>query len=84
MRNSLLFKLSGWRAGVTKAPQVAGTPDGLQIVQDTGSGGSWPVSTDRITWAFAAEEVLKTLPANERAAFEACLLRLIAHLSPAA
>lgn len=69
VRNSLLFKLSGWRAGVTKAPQVAGSADGLQIVQDTGSGGSWPVSTDRITWAFAAEEVLKTLPANERAAF---------------
>ncbi len=79
VRNSLLFKLSGWRAGVAKAPQVAGTPDGRQIVQDTGSGGSWPVSTDRITWAFAAEEVLKTLPADERAAFAARALQALAN-----
>ncbi|MBQ5947213.1 esterase [Massilia sp. ST3] len=69
VRNSLDFKLSGWRTGVAKAPQVAGSIDGLQIVQDTGSGGSWPVSTDRVTWAFAAEEVLRTLPAAERAPF---------------
>jgi hypothetical protein len=79
VRNSLLFKLSGWRAGVTKAPHVAGTPDGLQVVQDTGSGGSWPVSTDRITWAFAAEEVLKTLPADERAAFAAQALKALSN-----
>lgn len=69
VRNSLEFKLSGFRPGVSTGPQVAGTPDGLQIVQDTGSGGSWPVSTDRVTWAFAAEEVLRTLPAQERPAF---------------
>ncbi|MEW6760266.1 MAG: esterase [Pseudomonadota bacterium] len=69
VRNSLDFKLSGWRKGVAIPAQAAGTPDGLQIVQDTGSGGSWPVSTDRVTWAFAAEEALRTLPARERAAF---------------
>ena len=69
VRNSLEFKLSGWRKDVPIAPQVAGTPDGLQIVQDTGSGGSWPVSTDRVTWAFAAEETLRALPAAERALF---------------
>ena len=69
VRNSLDFKLSGWRKGLSIAPQVAGTPDGTQIVQDTGSGGSWPVSTDRVTWAFAAEETLRTLPALERAPF---------------
>ena len=79
VRNSLMFKLSGWRAGVAEAPHVAGTDDGLQIVQDTGSGGSWPVSTDRITWAFAAEEVLKTLPAGERAAFATQALRALAN-----
>lgn len=28
-----------------------------RIVQDTGTGGSWPVSTDRITWALAAWEI---------------------------
>ena len=62
--HSLDFKLSGYRPGVVKPAQVAGTADGLQIIQDTGSGGSWPVSTDRVTWAFGAEEVLKTLPAS--------------------
>ncbi|GAB3430510.1 esterase [Massilia solisilvae] len=69
VRNSLEFKLSGWRPGVTRAPHVAGGSDGLQVVQDTGSGGSWPVSTDRVTWAYAAEKVLLTLPPAERAAF---------------
>nr|WP_314543595.1 esterase [uncultured Massilia sp.] len=70
-RNSLDFKLSGWRAGVPKAPRVHSSGNGVQIVQDTGSGGSWPVSTDRITWAFAAEEVLKNLAPQERRAFAA-------------
>jgi hypothetical protein len=79
VRNSLLFKLSGWREGLGKAPQVIGTADGLQIVQDTGSGGSWPVSTDRITWAFAAEEVLKSLPAAERQAFAATALKALSN-----
>ncbi|MGG7606563.1 MGH1-like glycoside hydrolase domain-containing protein [Massilia sp. BKSP1R2A-1] len=69
VRNSLDFKLSGWRKGVDIPAQAAGTEDGLQIVQDTGSGGSWPVSTDRVTWAFAAEEALRTLSPSERAPF---------------
>ena len=29
------------------------------IVQDTGSGGAWPVSTDRMVWLLAAWEVYK-------------------------
>lgn len=32
------------------------TSDG-RIIQDTGTGGSWPVSSDRQTWALAAWEV---------------------------
>jgi hypothetical protein len=79
VRNSLLFKLSGWRDGANKAAQVGGTADGLQIVQDTGSGGSWPVSTDRITWAFAAEEVLKSLAPGERQAFAATALKALSN-----
>jgi hypothetical protein len=79
VRNSLLFKLSGWRDDVPKAAPVAGTQDGLQIVQDTGSGGSWPVSTDRITWAFAAEETLKSLPAAERQAFAVTALKALSN-----
>jgi hypothetical protein len=31
-----------------------------RIIQDTGSGGSWPVSSDRMIWAVAAWEVYKT------------------------
>ncbi len=31
-----------------------------RIIQDTGSGGAWPVSTDRTTWALAAWELYKT------------------------
>lgn len=33
-------------------------PQGL-IIQDTGSGGAWPVSSDRMIWALAAYEVYK-------------------------
>jgi hypothetical protein len=79
VRNSLLFKLSGWRAGVAKPAHVAGGDDGLQIVQDTGSGGSWPVSTDRIAWAYAAEDVLHTLPVPERAAFATTALKALSN-----
>lgn len=68
--HSLDFKLSGFRPGL-------GDGDGVQIIQDTGSGGSWPVSTDRVTWAFGAEAVLKTLPAAERKAFAARALRAL-------
>lgn len=30
-----------------------------QIIQDTGSGGAWPISTDRIIWVVAAYEIYK-------------------------
>ena len=79
VRNSLEFKVSGWRPGAMAAPQVPGSADGLQIVQDTGSGGSWPVSTDRLTWALAAEETLRTLPPSERAPFAARALKALSN-----
>jgi len=28
-----------------------------RIIQDTGTGGSWPISSDRMTWALAAWEI---------------------------
>lgn len=31
-----------------------------QIIQDTGSGGAWPISTDRMVWVVAAYEIYKT------------------------
>ena len=50
MRSTLSLKLSTRRDGTD-----------LQIVQDTGSGGSYPVSTDRVSWALGARRTLATL-----------------------
>ncbi|MFM2161792.1 MAG: hypothetical protein RLZZ383_1304 [Pseudomonadota bacterium] len=58
--NSLRFKLS--------RPKSGGP---LQIVQDTGTGGSWPVSTDRVAWALGAEAVLPFLSPEQAEAFRA-------------
>ncbi len=49
-RNGLLFKLSDTR--------VPGAPKGPFVMQDTGSGGSWPVSTDRVAWFLGARHLL--------------------------
>jgi hypothetical protein len=71
VRNSLQFKISPFRNGLVAPPELpAGT---LQIVQDTGTGGSWPVSSDRTAWALGAEAALNTLqePARTRFAAEA-------------
>lgn len=57
-RNSLEFKTSERRGG-----------GGRQIVQDTGSGGSYPISSDRVIWAMGAWELLKFLDGQERSAF---------------
>jgi len=32
---------------------------GNRIIQDTGSGGAWPISSDRTTWCLAAWEIYK-------------------------
>ncbi|MFO0549574.1 MAG: hypothetical protein U0271_14370 [Polyangiaceae bacterium] len=57
-RNSLEFKTSLRRDGTRR-----------EIVQDTGTGGSWPVSTDRVVWALGAWELAKYLDGAERSAF---------------
>ena len=49
-RNGLLFKLSNVRA--------KDVPQGLYPMQDTGSGGSWPISTDRVVWFLGARHLL--------------------------
>jgi hypothetical protein len=56
---SLELKLSPRRGG--------GEP--FAIVQDTGSGGSWPISTDRVAWAVGAGTLLRALDGDARAAF---------------
>ena len=57
-RNSLDFKLSTRRDG-----------SDLQIVQDTGTGGSYPVSSDRAIWAIGAREILQHLTGADRTQF---------------
>nr|WP_315253632.1 alpha/beta hydrolase-fold protein [uncultured Duganella sp.] len=76
-RNSLEFKLAGYRDGVKGGLHAVNHDNGYQIVQDTGSGGSWPVSTDRVTWAFGADEALKALPADQRLVFAEKALRAL-------
>jgi hypothetical protein len=66
VRNSLQFKISPFRRGAMPPELPAGT---LQIVQDTGSGGSWPVSSDRTAWALGAQAVLNTLQGSSRTRF---------------
>jgi hypothetical protein len=57
-RNSLEFTLSERRGG-----------GGLEFVQDTGTGGSWPVSSDRVVWALGAVATLAHLDGDARRAF---------------
>lgn len=57
-KNSLEFKLSTRRDG-----------SDLQIVQDTGTGGSYPVSTDRAIWALGARELFRHLTGPTRTEF---------------
>ena len=49
-RNGLEFKLSDVR--------VPSASQGLYVMQDTGSGGSWPISTDRVVWFLGAQHLL--------------------------
>jgi len=58
-KNSLKFKISERKIG----------GGNMQIVQDTGSGGSWPVSTDRVVWALGAMETLKNLEGSDYNSF---------------
>jgi hypothetical protein len=57
-RNSMEFKLSARRGG-----------GGVQVVQDTGTGGSYPVSTDRVVWALGAQALLAYLDGDALARF---------------
>ncbi|WP_426688281.1 Six-hairpin glycosidase-like protein [Rhodanobacter ginsengiterrae] len=66
-RNGLQFKLSEVR--------VATAPQGPFPMQDTGSGGSWPISTDRVVWFLGARHLLDDQPfaAEVRRALDATL-----------
>ena len=51
-RNGLSFKVSDVRG------PAAATVKGPLVMEDTGSGGSWPISTDRVVWFLGARHLL--------------------------
>lgn len=55
---SILLSLAAIEPEVAKRSLLAKVKRG-RIVQDTGTGGSWPVSSDRTIWAVAAWEIYK-------------------------
>lgn len=61
-RDTLLFKLSRPR-------QLSSFGSGPQIVQDTGTGGSWPLSSDRVVWSLGASRVFEHLGAEDKQSF---------------
>ena len=48
----------GSRCSSLSAARDGRTP-GLFVAQDTGSGGSWPISSDRVVWFLAARHLLE-------------------------
>jgi hypothetical protein len=62
-RNTLKFKLSPLKTSLGG--------NAVEIVQDTGTGGSWPVSSDRVVWALGARRTLAFLDDPERTQFAA-------------
>ena len=57
---SILLSLALLEPGAAKTSLRQKVTDDGRIIQDTGTGGSWPISTDRMTWALAAWEVYLT------------------------
>lgn len=62
--NSLLFKTSKVRAELI----ARGIEDVEVALQDTGSGGSWPVSSDRVVWVLAASQLVPAADNEENPA----------------
>jgi hypothetical protein len=64
-RNGLKFKLSDVREPSASQVPDSKLSDSKQsdskqyvVMQDTGSGGSWPISTDRVVWFLGARHLL--------------------------
>ncbi len=53
---SILLSLAAIRPDAAKKSLMKKVQND-RIIQDTGTGGSWPVSTDRMTWTLAAWEI---------------------------
>lgn len=55
---SIILSLAAINPKASQKSLMAKVKNGI-IIQDTGTGGSWPVSTDRMVWAIAAWEIFK-------------------------
>ncbi len=56
---SIVLSLAMLEPEVAKISLMKKVKDG-HIIQDTGTGGAWPVSSDRVVWSLAAWEIYKT------------------------
>ena len=54
--NSIILSLASIAPEISQKSLMHKTRYG-RIIQDTGTGGSWPVSTDRVIWASAAWQI---------------------------
>lgn len=66
---SALLALAYMNPEVTRTSLMKKVRNG-RIVQDTGTGGSWPVSTDRVVWALAGWQLY--LATGDRAWLKQC------------
>lgn len=62
---SILHSLAQLHPDVSKNSLLAKINANNRIIQDTGTGGAWPCSTDRTTWILAAWEVYKVTGEKE-------------------
>lgn len=56
---SILLSMASLQTKVSKNSLMRKVNANRRIIQDTGTGGAWPVSSDRMIWAVAAWEVYK-------------------------
>lgn len=56
---SIILSMAYMQPRVAKNSLLKKVDKNGRIIQDTGSGGAWPVSTDRMVWAVAAFELYK-------------------------
>lgn len=56
---SIILSMASLQPQVSKISLLKKVNKNGVIVQDTGTGGAWPISTDRIVWAIAAWEIYK-------------------------
>lgn len=56
---SIILSMAAMQPEASKVSLMRKVNSDGQIIQDTGSGGAWPISTDRMIWIVAAYELYK-------------------------